>query len=107
MRLHSLPPYVYQYISSTLDAVTSFRDGTESTRNFAVKRGVRQGDPLSLLLCNFAMDELPDDLQGVPWTSTGMSPEGIRPLRLRMTLTYWAIWSIWYDHQPWEVHRPF
>lgn len=78
MRLHSLPPYVYQYISSTLDAVTSFRDGTESTRNFAVKRGVRQGDPLSLLLCNFAMDELPDDLQGgsldINWNESGRYP---------------------------------
>ncbi|KYB24671.1 Retrovirus-related Pol polyprotein from type-2 retrotransposable element R2DM-like Protein [Tribolium castaneum] len=53
-----IPSVIREYILATFGAQTTIKCGSVTTRPIRMLRGVRQGDPLSLVLFNFVMDEL-------------------------------------------------
>ena len=66
MKRTGVPEYLRRYIMATLQgSITSFFVGGSSSRALEIRRGVRQGDPLSPLLFNLVIDELLDILDSM------------------------------------------
>jgi len=59
MRRLGIHEHAINYVHETFsDAMTSIKVGQSATRQTNIKRGVKQGDPLSPLLFNMVIDEL-------------------------------------------------
>ena len=65
LRRYGVDEGVRTYIMGTFtDATTIIKVGRTCTRELVLRRGVKQGDPLSPLLFNMVVDELLDSLNG-------------------------------------------
>lgn len=69
-----------QYIMANFtDATTVIRSAGEENGTLQLKRGTKQGDPMSPILFNIMMDELIEELEGLPGIS--VEDQKIRPSR--------------------------
>lgn len=58
LKISGAPDGFIKYIINTLDSTTKIKVGEETTKPIQIKRGVKQGNPLSPILFNIIMNEL-------------------------------------------------
>ena len=77
-----LPPDLILLISDVMDGCKSrVRINSGYSQYFPLRRGVRQGDPLSCLLFNFSIEPLAIKLRD---TITGLSVPGLEPVKVML-----------------------